>query len=358
VSLPFCLCSSCPCALGIATPIAILVGSSVGARRGILIKNGESFEKAKNINVLLLDKTGTLTEGKAKVKNVILNNNAKTSIEQILKISSSVAVNSIHPLSQAIVKYSKKNNTATVPVINYKEIPGEGIVAKCKQHGTQIGLGNLKLLKNIGVDTSWTKEHKQNGNDTINYVFHGNHIIGAISITDSLRKNSQIAVKNSKKINIQPMMVSGDTYENVKNMAKKLGIKKFFAGVLPEDKQSKVKELQITGKNVAFAGDGINDAPALAQADLGIAMASGTDIAKEAGDLVILQNDPEKIIEAIKLSQKTFMTIKQNLFWAFFYNALAIPLAMFGIVNPMIAALAMGFSDVTVIGNSLRIYRK
>lgn len=349
---------SCPCALGIATPIAILVGSSVGAQRGILIKNGESFEKAKNIDVLLLDKTGTITEGKPQVEKVVVNENIKTSLNQVLKVADSLALNSTHPLSKAIVKYAKKQNIESVAMNNYQEIPGEGIVANCEKHNIKIGFGNSKLLKRMKIKSNWAQNREQNGNGTINYVVHNQDIIGSILITDSLRPSSLKAIEASQNINIEPIIVSGDTEDNVKSMAQKIGVKKFFAGVLPGEKQNKVKELQSSGKNVAFAGDGINDAPALAQADIGIAMASGTDIAKEAGDLIILHNDPVRIVDAIKLSQKTFKTIKQNLFWAFFYNALAIPLAMFGIVNPMIAAVAMGFSDITVIGNSLRIYRK
>jgi len=348
---------SCPCALGIATPIAIMVGSSVGAKRGILIKNGESFEKAKNIDVLLFDKTGTLTEGKPKVKNIIVNTNVQNDEKQILMIAASLSSNSTHPLSEAISEYAQKKNTQTLNTTNYQELPGEGILAQYEKNNIQVGLGNKELIKRAGADTGWADKQKLNGNGTLNYVIKDKTVIGAILIADTLRESSENAINKTKMIGVEPRIVSGDTEDNVKNMATALGIKKYYSSVLPNQKREKVKKLQMNNKKVAFAGDGINDAPALAQADLGIAMASGTDIAKEAGDLVILSNDPAKIPEAIKLSQMTFKIIKQNLFWAFFYNSVAIPLAMLGFVNPMLAAVAMAFSDLSVIGNSLRLYK-
>jgi len=351
---------SCPCALGIATPIAILVGSSVGARKGILIKNGESFEMAKKIDVIIFDKTGTLTKGEPKVKKVFSIDKEVHKEDNVLKIAASLSKNSEHPLSQSVLKEANRKKIELTEISNFKEISGKGISGECKKHNTKLLLGNLKLFENDEIDTSWAKtiiREKMNEAGTVVFVSHGDKIIGAISIADELKDGSKRAIARVKELNIKPIIISGDNKQVVSSVAKELGVNDYLAGVMPQDKQLEVKRLQEKGKTVVFAGDGINDAPALVQADLGIAMAGGTDIAREAGDIIILKNDPLSIPEAIKLSKKTFSTIKQNLFWAFFYNVLAIPLAIFGVVSPMVAALAMSFSDVTVISNSLRIYK-
>jgi len=352
---------SCPCALGIATPIAIMVGSSVGAREGILIKNGESFEKAKNIDTIVFDKTGTLTEGKPKVQEVLVNKNLDFSIEKVIKIAASLAKNSDHPLSRSVVEYAKTKNTELINVADFQEITGRGVAGKCQEHETEILLGNLKLLEEKKIEIRWaveTEEKYKKEGGTILFVAHGDKVVGSLFITDEIKKDAFQAIQKVKDMGIEPIIISGDNKYAVITVAQALGVKKYFAEVLPQNKQKEVKKLQDKGKRVIFAGDGINDAPALVQANLGIAMASGTDIAKESGDIIIMKNEPLKIAEAIELSRKTFRTIKQNLFWAFFYNILAIPLAIAGFVSPMIAALAMSFSDLTVIGNSLRIYRK
>ena len=216
-------------------------------------------------------------------------------------------------------------------------------------------------MKENNLDVSWAnsviKDYKEKGG-TIIFSSHGDKIIGALFIVDEIKKSAKSAIEKVKEMSIEPIIISGDNKYAVRSVAKILSVKKYLSEVLPQDKQKEVKKLQDKGRRVIFAGDGINDAPALVQANLGIAMASGTDIAKESGDIIIMKNEPQKIAEAIQLSKKTFSTIKQNLFWAFFYNILAIPLAIAGFVSPMIAALAMSFSDVTVIGNSLRIYKK
>lgn len=352
---------SCPCALGIATPIAIMVGSSVGAREGILIKNGESFEKAKNIDTIIFDKTGTLTEGKPKVEEVLANENLDFSLEKIIKVAASLAQNSDHPLSRAVVEYAKNEKIDLIEVADFQELTGRGIAGKCCKHETKIILGNLRLLEEKKLEVKWATEieekYKEEGG-TILFVAHGDKVVGSLFITDEIKKDAHQAIQKVKDMGMEPIIISGDNKYAVITVAQALGVKKYFAEVLPQEKQMEVKKLQDQGKRVIFAGDGINDAPALVQANLGIAMASGTDIAKESGDIIIMKNEPLKIAEAITLSKKTFSTIKQNLFWAFFYNVLAIPLAITGFVSPMIAALAMSFSDITVIGNSLRIYRK
>ncbi len=353
---------SCPCALGIATPIAIMVGSSVGARTGILIKNGESFERAKKIDTIVFDKTGTVTLGKPRVEKVLKNKEDYFTGEIILKIAATLAQFSEHPLSRAVMEKAKEKNIKPSKLDNFKEIPGQGISSKSTDTDQANHLiGNRRLLVENNFNLQWVdkviNDYKDSGS-TILFVTHDKEVVGALILADEIKASAKEAMSAIKEMNIEPIIISGDNKNVVKAVSEKLGVAKFLAEVMPNDKQAEVKKLQAQGKKVAFAGDGINDAPALVQADLGIAMASGTDIAKESGNIIIMQNEPIKIAEAIALSKKTFDTIKQNLFWAFFYNILAIPLAIAGLVSPMIAALAMSFSDITVIGNSLRIYRK
>jgi len=362
---------ACPCALGIATPIAIMVGTSVGSNNGILIKSGENFEKAKKVDAVAFDKTGTLTEGKPTVTEIFSNNESweienKKSItdpllQKIIKIGGSLAKNSNHPISKAIFNVSQEKNIELATMENFTEILGKGVSASCQTHKTKLFLGNLVLLKeNNLVDENTEKMIKkyQDKPGTISFVVHGGIVLGGFIIKDRIKKSAKEAIQKIKSLNLEPILISGDNRITTKAVAKELGIEKYFSEVLPQDKQKEIKKIQAMGKKIIFVGDGINDAPSLIQADLGIAMGSGTDIAKESGDIIIIKNDPLKVYEAIKLSQKTFAIIKQNLFWAFFYNVLAIPLAVAGMVNPMIGALAMAFSDVTVIGNSLRIYKK
>lgn len=351
---------SCPCALGIATPIAVMVGTSVGARNGILIKDGESFEKAKKIDIVVFDKTGTLTKGEPEVQKIIPAT-ADFSEAKTLKIAASLANKSEHPLSRAIAKHAQKENTELAEIKNFQEISGQGTVGTCSEHQTKLLLGNLKLLETNKLDTAWAKsildKNKESGS-TIIFAAHGENIIGAILLADKIKDNAAEAIQKIKKMGLKPIMLSGDNKNVARIVANKLDILDYLAEILPQEKQAEIKKIQATNKQVVFVGDGINDAPALIQADLGIAMGSGTDIAKESGDIIIMKNDPLKIVDALKLSRKTFRVIKQNLFWAFFYNVIAIPLAIMGLVNPMVGAIAMTFSDITVIGNSLRIYKK
>src|SRR3989339_29107 len=352
---------SCPCALGIATPIAVMVGTSVGVQNGILIKSGDSFEKAKDIDVVVFDKTGTLTLGEPKIIKTISNPEYNEEENEIIKVANLVARNSQHPLSRAVVNLAKEKNINLDGVCDFREVPGQGVVGKCDEHRYEILLGNMKLISNKKLKTLWADnlmiEFEISG-ETVLYVAHENKVIGAFLITDELRENTQKTIDKIKEMKLEPIMLSGDNEKAAGMIAEELGISNYLAGVLPNEKQKMVKNLQRNDKKVIFVGDGINDAPSLVQADLGIAFGSGTDIAKESGDIILMQNDPYKVIEAIKLSRKTFKIIKQNLFWAFFYNVVAIPLAVMGMVNPMVGAIAMSLSDVSVIGNSLRIYRK
>ncbi|MBT4277865.1 copper-translocating P-type ATPase [Candidatus Falkowbacteria bacterium] len=351
---------ACPCALGIATPIAVMVGTSIGARKGILIKNGESFEKAKNIDVVVLDKTGTLTKGEPKVQEVLVNENYDFEEKHILKIGGSLANLSEHPLSKAVNDFIKDKDIQFAEIEGFEEISGQGIAGACKIHKVKLLLGNIKLLKNNNLDISWAKkilEKYSNSGGTINFLVHGDKIIGGFLIADEIKEGAKEAIEQIKELNLEPIMISGDNKIAASAVAKEINIKNYLAEVLPHEKQNEIKKLQEQGKRVVFVGDGINDAPSLVQADLGIAMGAGTDIAKESGNIILMKGDPRKIVEAIKLSKKTFKIIKQNLFWAFFYNVVAIPLAIAGLISPMMAAIAMSLSSITVITNSLRIYR-
>lgn len=352
---------SCPCALGIATPIAVMVGSSVGANKGILIKSGEVFEKAKDIDYVLFDKTGTLTIGKPVVDEVLINKDSEINKKDLISLAVGLAKNSNHPLSEAVVGYAKSKNITASLVEHFKEKSGQGIQAQDKTKGKEILLGNLRHISENKLDTVWAEKiikSRESTGGTFLFVAYNKQVIGTFVVSDKIRDTSKKTIKKLNEAGIQSVMISGDNKNNTRIIAKTLGIKKYFAEVLPHEKQNKVKELQDKGARVVFVGDGINDAPSLVQADLGIAVASGTDIAKESGGIILTQNNPYKVVEAIELSRLTFKIIKQNLFWAFFYNILAIPLAVAGLVNPMFGALAMGFSDIFVIGNSLRILKK
>jgi P-type Cu+ transporter len=391
---------ACPCALGLATPIAVMVGTSVGAKKGILIKNGESFEKAKKIDTVVFDKTGTLTRGEPKLYEVTPTENYAQ--EEVLNIAARLATGSNHPLSRAIAIYAggeekfcalNKKETdefplragGELPALNkipndscqaeshisqkphltspYKgkgiaEYPGRGIGGEID--GQKYLLGNLRILAENNIDKTWAEKISQDKSDeggSLLFLAKPEKVIAAFLLRDELKPTAESTIKNLKKMGIASIIISGDREAAVRFTAAQLNVDNFFAEVLPAEKQIKVKELQAMGKNVVFAGDGINDAPSLVQADLGIAMGAGSDIAKEAGNIIIMQNEPIKVVEAIKLARKTFGIIRQNLFWAFFYNVIAIPLAIFGIANPIVAAFAMIFSDITVIGNSLRIYK-
>ncbi len=353
---------ACPCALGLATPTAIMVGTGKGAKNGILFKSGEGFEKIKNISMVIFDKTGTLTKGLPEVKKIIPNPAYTFSEEKILKLAARVAVNSEHPLSKSIVRYAGEQKIEIIPFENFKEIMGMGMKALCEEHQGDVMVGNIKLLKNNNIDVAWANEILERDDLSIGtrlfVVHHGQGVIGVIILADEVRDESKNVIMELKKMNLQVAMISGDNQKTADAISQELGIQKVFADVMPAEKASKIKKLQDAGERIIFVGDGINDAPSLVQADLGIAMGSATDIAKEAGQIILLHNNLEKVVEAIYISKLTFKTIRQNLFWAFFYNVIAIPLAIGGVLSPVIAAFAMAFSSVSVVANSLRIYRK
>jgi len=354
---------ACPCALGLATPTAIMVGTGKGAEKGILIKGGESLETAHKINSIVFDKTGTLTKGEPEVTDVIPLNN--TSFKDVLYYAGSAERNSEHPLGEAIVRKAVQENIGLKEPEEFQSITGFGIEAKINRKN--ILLGNSDLLVNrkieIGDSSLRSKELSEEGKTPIYLSIEGK-VSAVIAVADTLKDNSLEAVNQLHKMGLEVVMLTGDNRKTAEAIAGKVGIKRVFSQVRPEDKVNQIKKLQNEGKVVAMVGDGINDAPALAQADIGIAIGTGTDVAMEASDVTLIKGDLSGVITAIKLSKKTIKIIRQNLFWAFFYNIIGIPIAagvlypFIGVLlNPMIASLAMAFSSVSVVSNSLRLRR-
>ncbi len=354
---------ACPCALGIATPTAILVGTGLGAQNGILIKGGEALEIAKKINAIIFDKTGTLTKGEPSVTDVVRLSNVKE--EEVLRLASIAEIGSEHPIGESIVKKAKNQNLTVPNVKTYHTISGKGI--EVGYLNKQILVGNKLLMKDNDIETSKFEsevERLENEGKTTVIVAYGGKAIGLIAVADTLKEFSKDAVATLKKMGIDVWMITGDNERTANAVAKEVGIDYVMAQVLPEDKAKKVKELQEKGAVVAAVGDGINDSPMLAQADLGIAIGSGTDVALETGKIVLIKNDLRDVVTSIDLSKYTVNKIKQNLFWAFFYNIVGIPIAagilypFFGLLlSPIIAGAAMAFSSFSVVGNSLLMRR-
>lgn len=347
---------ACPCALGLATPTAIMVGTGLGAKRGILIKNGESLERGKGIRVVLFDKTGTLTEGKPRVTDVKAS--ANYSDADLLGLAASLDALSAHPLAQAIVAAAKEKNIKLLSVEKFENVSGKG--ARAMVQSRSVAVGSLRFMEDLGVEIGSLRgqiEVLELAAKTVIAVSKDKELVGIIAIADTLKTDSASAVAKLKARGVEVAMITGDNERTAQTIAKQLGIEKVFSQVLPADKAEIVKKIQGEGRRVAFVGDGINDAPALVQADLGIAIGTGTDIAIESGNIVLVKGSPEKVVEALALGAKTLRTIYQNLFWAFFYNVVAVPVAMLGLLNPIIAGGAMAFSSVSVVLNSLRIKR-
>ena len=353
---------ACPCALGLATPVSVMVGMGKGAKNGVLIKDAKALETMNKVSVLVVDKTGTLTKGKPSVEYVYcaMDNNE----EDILQRIASLNKYSEHPLAEAVMDYALEKGIDVLKAKDFEAILGKGVIGKVNDR--EIGFGNDKLMLELNANISNDLQERvgleQRLGKTVSYVSEDGIIIGYVVISDSVKESSVIAVRKMEEKGIRIFMLTGDNFNTAKAVADRLGIKEFKAECLPEDKLNIIKELQAKGEIVAMAGDGINDSPALAQADVGIAMGNGTDVAIESSDITLLKGNLEGILKAKKLSFETMKNIKQNLFFAFVYNTLGVPLAagvlfpFFGILlSPMIAAVAMSFSSVSVISNSLRL---
>jgi Cu+-exporting ATPase len=352
---------ACPCALGLATPTAIMVGTGKGAENGILIKGGEALELAHKIDTIIFDKTGTITEGKPQVTDIIVSENIDK--DYLLKIAASAEKGSEHPLGEAIVRFGEEKNVGIIKVDKFNAIPGHGIEVTIDNKN--VLLGNKKLMddRNIGLgDLKNKSDELATQGKTPMYIAIENELEGIIAVADVVKESSKKAIEKLHSMGIKVAMVTGDNKKTADAIAKEVGIDIVLAEVLPQDKSNEVKKLQSQGKFVAMVGDGINDAPALAQANIGIAIGSGTDVAMESADIVLMRSDLMDVPTAIKLSKETMKNIKQNLFWAFGYNTIGIPIAagilyIFGgpLLNPMFAAAAMSLSSVSVIANALRL---
>lgn len=354
---------ACPCALGLATPMSVMVGVGKGAQEGVLIKDAESLEKMNKVDVLIIDKTGTVTEGKPSVEKIYAANDSDPLTSWVASVNSQ----SEHPLATATVDYAKKNNAPIVAVQGFESITGMGVSGMIE--GNKIWIGNDKLMTENKISISeqilqLSDEEKSKGK-TVPFVAVGSEVIGFVVISDAIKPTSKKAIHELRELGVDVIMMTGDNQQTAAAVAKELELSEFIADCLPQDKLNKVKELQSSGKKVAMAGDGINDAPALALADVGIAMGTGTDVAIESSEITLVKGDLHGIVKARKLSHKVMKNIKQNLFFALGYNTLGIPIAagvlypLFDILlSPMIAALAMSFSSVSVISNALRLRRQ
>ncbi|GHV11111.1 copper-translocating P-type ATPase [Spirochaetia bacterium] len=354
---------ACPCALGLATPTAIMVGTGKGAENGILIKGGEALETAHKIQTIVFDKTGTITEGKPKVTDIV----TVSGIEEnyLLQITASAEKGSEHPLGQAIVLGAQEKNLEFLAVVNFEAITGRGIEAEI--NGVKALIGNRKLMDERGISLAELEadsDRLAGEGKTPMYAALDGKIAGIVAVADVVKPSSRAAIESLHKMGIEVAMITGDNKKTAAAIAKQVGIDRVLSEVLPQDKSAEVKKLQDEGRKVAMVGDGINDAPALAQADIGIAIGSGTDVAMESADIVLMRSDLMDVPTAINLSKKTIRNIKQNLFWAFGYNVVGIPIAagllyLFGgpLLNPIFAAAAMSLSSVSVLTNALRLKR-
>ena len=353
---------ACPCALGLATPMSVMVGVGRGAQSGVLIKNAEALEKMNKVDTLIVDKTGTITEGKPSVEKVIAMDDSLS--KDLLQYISSLNQYSEHPLAEAVVKYGKENNITLTKVSDFEAVAGKGVIGTVGD--LKVALGNSKLLEqlSISIDEKLLSQvtAEQEKGKTVSFIAVAQKAVGYVTIFDAIKKTSLEAIQELQKNGVEVIMLTGDNKNTAKAVAEQLNLKHYKAECLPEDKLNEIKLLQAQGRVVAMAGDGINDAPALAQSDVGIAMGTGTDVAIESASITLVKGDLQGIVKAKNLSHSVIKNIKQNLFFAFIYNVLGVPIAagvlypIFGLLlSPMIAALAMSFSSVSVIANALRL---
>lgn len=341
---------SCPCALGIATPAALMVGVGKGADYGILIRGGEYLESAYKLNKVVFDKTGTLTKGKPEVTDIVGEDET-----EIIRIAAAAEKGSEHPLAEAIIKKAASLELQFGGATEFEAVPGHGI--KAIFDNKPLVIGNRKIMANEDIEINLEDKIRslEAEGKTVILVGLDKKLIGLVAIADTLKPHTDEVIAELNNLNIEPIMLTGDNELTANAIAKQIGIERIFANVLPHEKLDVIKQLQDEGNIVAMVGDGVNDAPALAQADIGIALGSGTDVAKETGGIILVKDDLRDVIAGIKLSKETMKKIRQNLFWALFYNSAAIPLAAVGLLNPIIAAAAMALSSLTVVGNSARL---
>jgi P-type Cu+ transporter len=347
---------SCPCALGVATPAALMVGVGKGAEAGILIRGAEILERAQKLNVVVFDKTGTLTRGEPNVTDIVPL--GRENAAQILRLAAAVEVGSEHPLGEAIVRAAQQRGLDLPGVVDFEAIAGHGICGSAD--GCNVLLGNRRLFRRDGIDIAMAEEPmtrlEQEGKTAMLVGING-RAVGIIAVADTLKPEAQEAVAALRGEGIEVILLTGDNQRTAKTIANQLGIDRVFAEVLPGDKAKIIKKLQAEGRMVGMVGDGVNDAPALATADIGIAIGSGSDVAKETGGIILIKDDVREVVMAIRLSRATLRKIKQNLFWAFIYNTIGIPVAALGFLNPIVAAAAMALSSLSVIVNSALLKR-
>lgn len=345
---------ACPCALGLATPTALMVGSGMGAERGILFRSGEAIQTLKEVKAIVFDKTGTITKGRPEV--IDINTSGNFSEDEVLRYAGSLESGSEHPLAGAIVESAKLRNIKIVAPEDFYALSGKGITGKV--NGKEVIVGNKKFFDELAIgylDFEHRLTELENEGKTTVLIGINQRLSGIVAIADSLKEDSLKALQNLKAMGLVVIMLTGDNERTARAIAKKVGIERVVANILPPDKQKEVEKLQKEHRIVAMVGDGINDAPALKQANVGIAIGTGTDIAIESSDVTLVKGSLMGVVTAIKLSQATFKKIKENLFWALFYNIIAIPLAILGLLHPVIAEICMAASSINVVTNSVRL---
>ena len=345
---------ACPCALGLATPTALMVGSGMGAENGVLIRHGEAIQTLKNVDTIVFDKTGTITKGRPEVTDIVPAEGYAN--EEVLRLAASVEFGSEHPLGEAILRKAKEENLELHKAEEFEAVTGRGVKAKIGLSPQKFAfVGNRKLMEEEGVDYKSLEDdlkRLEGEAKTAMLVAVNGKIAGAVAVADTLKEDSVQAIRELERMGLKTTMLTGDNRRTAEAIAKKVGISRVLAEVLPDQKVKEIQKLQENGETVAMVGDGINDAPALTAANVGIAIGTGTDIAIESADVTLVRGDLSSVVTAIKLSRKTFSKIKQNLFWAFFYNTIALPAAMLGLAHPVIAEIAMATSSVTVVTNA------